>query len=140
DIGYSLRALSSYLHKHTGTKPWILIDEYDTPIQTGFLNGYYKEMVALIRTLFSLALKDNIALEKSVITGILRISKESLFSGANNIRVYSILDKGYSEHFGFTETEVEKLLTKYNLADRSSRIRDWYNGYQIGNSIIYNPW
>jgi Predicted AAA-ATPase/PD-(D/E)XK nuclease superfamily len=140
EIGYSLRDLSHYLHRHFGIKPWILIDEYDTPIQSGYLNGYYEEIVGLIRTMFSAALKDNPSLEKSVITGILRISKESLFSGANNIRVYSILEKEYSEHFGFTEAEVDGLLEKYRLAERSPRIRDWYNGYQIGSTIIYNPW
>jgi Predicted AAA-ATPase/PD-(D/E)XK nuclease superfamily len=139
-IGYALRYLSHYLHAHTGVKPWILIDEYDTPIQSGYLSGYYEEMVGLIRTMFGLALKDNPSLEKSVVTGILRISKESLFSGANNIRVYSLLEKEYSEHFGFTETEVQDLLNKYQLAERSAHIRNWYNGYQIGDTVIYNPW
>jgi Predicted AAA-ATPase/PD-(D/E)XK nuclease superfamily len=139
-VGYSLRHLSNYLHRHTGVKSWILIDEYDTPIQSAYLNNYYSEMIALIRTLLGLALKDNPSLEKSVITGILRISKESLFSGANNIQVYSIFDKEYSEYFGFTEAEVEELLKKYNLEQRSLQIRNWYNGYRMGETVIYNPW
>jgi Predicted AAA-ATPase/PD-(D/E)XK nuclease superfamily len=139
-VSRSLLDLSTYLYKHTGVQPWILIDEYDTPIQTGYLNGYYLEIIGLMRSLLGLALKDNPSLEKSVVTGILRISKESLFSGANNIRVYSLLEKEYSEHFGFTETEVQDLLNKYQLAERSASIRDWYNGYQIGGTVIYNPW
>lgn len=139
-ISYSLRNLSSYLYKHTGIRPWILIDEYDTPIQSGYLNDYYEPMVGIIRTMFGVALKDNPFLERSMITGILRISKESLFSGVNNIKVCSILDNRYSEHFGFTELEVEQILRKTNLFDHYASIRNWYNGYQIGRSVIYNPW
>jgi Predicted AAA-ATPase/PD-(D/E)XK nuclease superfamily len=136
----SLKDLCYYLYQHHDTKPWLLIDEYDTPLHTGYLNNYYPSIIEFIRQLFGAALKTNAYLERAIITGILRISKESLFSGMNNIRVYSIFDKIYSEYFGFTEPEVIEILKKYNLNDRSAKIQDWYNGYRIGDTIIYNPW
>jgi Predicted AAA-ATPase/PD-(D/E)XK nuclease superfamily len=139
-LGYSLCLLCAYLYRHYGAKPWLLIDEYDTPIHAGFLNGYYPDIVQFIRDLFGAALKDNIYLEKAVITGILRISKESLFSGANNVISYSVLDEKYSEYFGFTEAQVEQLLKESQLYDHYPDIREWYNGYQMGQTTIYNPW
>ena len=140
NISTALSDLCRYLYQHYGVKAWLLIDEYDTIFQAGYLHGYYHEMIDLMRGLFGNALKTNDFLDRAVITGILRVSKESLFSGANNIKVCSIMDNDYSEHFGFTETEVEELLKKAHLSDHYDDIRRWYNGYQIGNSIIYNPW
>ncbi len=139
-IRTALADLCYYLHKHHGVKAWILIDEYDTPIQASYLHGYYDKMIETMRGLFGNALKTNRFLDRAFITGILRISKESLFSGANNIVVYSIMDTQYSEHFGFTDSEVKELLEKAHLSNHYDNIRRWYNGYQIGNSIIYNPW
>jgi hypothetical protein len=136
----ALADLCYYLYQHHGVKAWILIDEYDTFFQTGYLHGYYSEMIELMRGLFGNALKTNPYLERAFITGILRVSKESLFSGANNIIVYSIMDTQYSQHFGFTDTEVKELLEKAHLSNHYDNIRRWYNGYQIGNTIIYNPW
>jgi Predicted AAA-ATPase/PD-(D/E)XK nuclease superfamily len=139
-IQRSLLDLTYYLYKHHGVRPWLLIDEYDTPIQTAYLCGYYSEMVQLIRGLFSNALKGNPSLERAVITGILRIAKESLFSGLNNVQVYTIFDSTYRSHFGFTEEEVESLLKQSGLSAQSADIRQWYNGYRIGGEVIYNPW
>ncbi len=139
-IQTALLDLSRYLHQHHDVKPWILIDEYDSPIQAGYLHDYYDSIIQVMRGLFGSALKDNPFVEKVIITGILRVSKESLFSGINNIKVYSTFNTEYSEHFGFTEPEVEGLLQKANLKQCYIQIRQWYNGYQMGNSIIYNPW
>ena len=140
EINVSLNYLSRFLFKHTGVKPWLLMDEYDTPIQAGYLNGYYKEIVATLRELFGRALKDNTFLKRSVVTGILRVSKESLFSGLNNVEMYSVLDQKYSEHFGFTQSEIDQLLAKKELNHLSEKIRDWYNGYEFGTTTVYNPW
>lgn len=136
----SLADLTEYLHRHYKVKPWLLIDEYDTPIQEGYLNGYYKEIIEVMRGLFGTALKGNENMHRAVVTGILRVAKENLFSGLNNVRVYSVLNGKYSEHFGFTQTEVDEVLKKNNLAHLSVDIRAWYNGYQIGDNQIYNPW
>lgn len=140
EIEDSLRLLSNYLYIHYGKKVCILIDEYDTPIQSGYLNGFYNEIVGLFRNLFSAALKDNSSLFKAVLTGILRVSKESLFSGLNNLKVYSVIHEKYASSFGFTEHEVAGLLNKANLKEKSDEIKNWYNGYQIGNQLTYNPW
>jgi hypothetical protein len=136
----SLQELSRFLHLHHGVKPWILIDEYDTPIQSAYFHGYYEEMIELMRGIFGSALKGNTDMHRAIVTGILRISKESLFSGVNNLKVFSILNQEYAEHFGFTEAEVDEALKKSNLDGLSREIKDWYNGYHIGNSQIYNPW
>ena len=136
----SLKELSRFLHLHHGVKPWLLIDEYDTPIQSAYFHGYYDEMIELMRGIFGSALKGNANINRAIITGILRISKESLFSGVNNLKVFSILNQEYAEHFGFTEAEVDEALKKSNLDGLSREIKDWYNGYHIGNSQIYNPW
>ncbi len=139
-IENSLLFLSNCLHDHYGKKVCILIDEYDTPIHAGFLGKYYQEIVELFRGLLGAALKDNPYLFKAVLTGILRVSKESLFSGLNNIAVYSILSLKYGDYFGFTENEVAALLAQTGLQAKSEEIRCWYNGYQIGDHRLYNPW
>jgi len=136
----SLYELSNCLLKHHGMKPWLLIDEYDTPIQSAYLQGYYDEMIGLMRSLLGSALKGNPHIHRAVITGILRIAKENLFSGVNNLDVYSILSPEYAQHFGFTQEEVDAVLAKENLTGLSDEIKKWYNGYHIGKYQIYNPW
>ncbi|MEI8295972.1 MAG: AAA family ATPase, partial [Alphaproteobacteria bacterium] len=136
----SLLLLTDYLFKHHRVKPIVLIDEYDTPIQSGFLNGYYNEVIGFFRGLFGAALKDNQHLSKAVMTGIMRVSRESLFSGLNNIKAYSVLHPKFSSFFGFTQEEVDQLLSKASLQNKASAVKHWYNGYQIGNSTLYNPW
>ncbi len=139
-IENSIFLLSKCLHDHYGKQVCILIDEYDTPVQMGYLNKYYTEIVGLFRNLLGAALKDNPYLFKAVLTGILRVSKESFFSGLNNLIVYSMLSPEYSDYFGFTESEVSELLIKYNLQTKLEEMRRWYNGYQMGDHRIYNPW
>ncbi len=136
----SMQTLTECIAKHHGTKPWLLIDEYDSPIHAAYAHGYYEEMIEFMKGFFGAALKNNSYLEKAVVTGILRISKESLFSGVNNLRVYSILNTKYSEYFGFTEMEVRDLLKKGGLLDKFDEVQHWYNGYQFGDNTIYNPW
>ncbi len=136
----SLFDLTHALYLHYGVKPWILIDEYDTPIQAGYLDNYYKEIIELMRGLLGSVLKGNANIHRAVITGILRIAKENLFSGLNNVQVFSVLNTEYSEQFGFTEPEVDEALQKNNLHHLSTNIKAWYNGYHIGNAQMYNPW
>ena len=118
----------------------ILIDEYDVPLQAAYQYGYYDEMVDFIRSVFSSALKTNDALEKGIMTGCLRISRESIFTGLNNFSSYSILDSTSDEFFGFTEKEVKEMLSAYQLEDCIEEVKDWYDGYKFGNIEIYNPW
>lgn len=139
-INISLQNLTRYLTKAYGEKTIILIDEYDAPIQTAYVKHYYKEMVDFIRSFLGAALKDNLDLEKAVLTGILRISKESIFSDLNNVSVHSILHRKYGEFFGFTETEVGALLEKTHLSHTAKKVAAWYNGYQVDDWVIYNPW
>lgn len=136
----ALKNLTYYLYRHYGVKPYVLIDEYDTPIQTAYINNYYDEMVTFMRGFLSAGLKDNSYLGQAVLTGILRVSKESLFSGLNNIKIYSLLNERFGEYFGFTEAEVEELLDKSSISYDLKEVRAWYNGYQAGNTVIYNPW
>lgn len=136
----SLKDLMAFLYRYYGVNVWVLIDEYDSPIHAAYAHGYYDEIIGFIKGFFGAALKNNLFLEKAIITGILRISKESLFSGVNNLYVYSILDKKYSDYFGFTEPEIQDLLEKGRLLSKFDEVRKWYNGYQFGDSIIYNPW
>ena len=136
----SLQLLSQLLYKHYGKKVIILVDEYDVPLAKAFSNGYYREMVALIRAFLGGALKTNDALYMAVLTGCLRISKESIFTGLNNFRVLSILDKRFDEQFGFTENEVKELLEAYNLTEHLPEIKAWYDGYHFGDADIYCPW
>src|SRR3989338_8528253 len=139
-IEKSLQVLVACLFEHHGVKSWLLIDEYDTPIHASYLHHYYNEMMELMRGMFSAALKTNPYLEKAVITGILRIAKESLFSGLNNLKVYSVLDERYGQYFGFTEDEMSALLVQADLMSHADEIKKWYNGYLFGQTIVYNPW
>ena len=139
-IGGSIRQLSEYMQRKFGKSAIILIDEYDTPIQEAYLKNYYDEMVELMRGILGEALKDNTALAKAVLTGITKISQESMFSDLNNVEVYSLLREEYGQYFGFTETEVIKLLTETGKDIKIKAIKDWYNGYQIGKHTLYNPW
>jgi hypothetical protein len=140
DMNKSLQKLCIYLYKHHKINPVVLIDEYDTPIHEAFYNGYYNTMVSFMKTFLGGALKDNRYLEKGVLTGILRVSKESMFSDLNNISVYSLLNERSNDKFGFTESEVEKLLDDYDNPVLLNEVREMYNGYNIGSINIYNPW
>ena len=140
EIENSLTLLTECLFTHHGVQPWLLIDEYDTPIQSAYLNNYFTPMMELMRGLFGAALKNNPYLNRAVITGILRVAKENLFSGINNLEVYSVLQPEYAEYFGFTESEVQELLKKYNLEAKTEDIKYWYNGYQVADVTLYNPW
>ena len=136
----SLQLLSQMLYKHYDQKVVILIDEYDVPLDKAFQNGYYKEMVSLIRGLFGQALKTNEFLQFAVLTGCLRVSKESIFTGLNNFEINSIVDIDHDEQFGFTDDEVIKLLSDYDRSERYPDVKEWYDGYHFGNADIYCPW
>ena len=137
----SLRELTGHLAKHHNQKVIVLIDEYDTPIHAGYVNGYYDEIIGFMRNWLSGALKDHASLEKSVLTGILRVAKESIFSGLNNLRVYSLLARGpLADKFGFTQPEVVKLLEDFGQSEELGQVEEWYNGYDFGGQTIYNPW
>jgi len=136
----SLKQLSSYLGRYHGQKVVLLIDEYDTPIQAGYVNGYYAEVVDFMRNFLGGGLKDNVHLEKGVLTGIMRVAKESIFSGLNNPGVFTLLQPEFSAAFGLTENEVEQALRDFNLEDRLENVRNWYNGYVFGERVVYNPW
>ena len=136
----SIRTLSELLSKHYGSKVILLIDEYDVPLDKAFQGGYYEEMVSLLRSLFGNALKTNEYLYFAVLTGCLRISKESIFTGLNNLKVHTITDSRYDEYFGFTDADVNELLSFYGLKDYADTIQEWYDGYQFGNVKVYCPW
>ena len=141
DIGNSFKLLSKLLTVAHNQKCIVLIDEYDTPIQTGFLEGYYNEIVGFFKTFMGAVLKDNdIHIYKAILTGILRVSKESIFSDLNNIKVYTLLDDAFNDIFGFTTNEVKSMLEEYGVADRFNEVEKWYDGYTIGDCSIYNPW
>ena len=140
NIENSLKTLSRLLYKHYGQKVVILIDEYDVPLDKAYQNGYYHEMVSLIRGLFGQALKTNDYLQFAILTGCLRISKESIFTGLNNFKVLSIMDTRFDEQFGFTDSEVDELLAAYNLDSHFTEIKEWYDGYHFGNADVYCPW
>ena len=140
DLKISLRIITNALYTYYQQKVIVLIDEYDVPLQAAYQNNYYEEMVEFLRSVFSSALKTNDALEKGVMTGCLRISKESIFTGLNNFTAYSVLNNISSEFFGFTELEVKQLLKAYNLSEKMDEVKEWYDGYQFGNKEIYNPW
>ena len=140
DVQESLKMLSSLLYQHYGQKTILLIDEYDVPLDKAFQHGYYKEMVALIRGLFGQALKTNDYLQFAVLTGCLRVSKESIFTGLNNFKVLSITDSRFDEHFGFTDAEVKTLLDDYNLTAHYGETKEWYDGYRFGSVDVYCPW
>ena len=136
----SLLTLSSLLCRHYGKKVILLIDEYDVPLYKAFQNGYYEEMVSLIRNMFGNVLKTNSNLYFAVLTGCLRIAKESIFTGLNNFEVLSVLDVQYDEYFGFTDTEVQDMLNYYDLSGHYTEVKEWYDGYQFGNTEVYCPW
>ena len=137
---YSIRELTELLEKHYGSKVIVLIDEYDVPLAKANENGYYDEMVLLIRNLFENALKTNSSLKFAVLTGCLRIAKESIFTGLNNFKVYSITDKSFDETFGFTDAEVRELLRYYGQEKYYETVKEWYDGYRFGNVDVYCPW
>lgn len=140
DCQIGLQLLSLLLHKHYGRECIIIIDEYDTPIQQGHTCNFYPEIVNFMRNFFSGGLKDNPHLAFGFLTGILRVAKESIFSGMNNLKTYSILDDGYSSYFGFTEKEVKDMLRYYGKDDKYNELSEWYDGYRFGNTEIFNPW
>ena len=135
-----LKTLSELLEKHYGTKVVLLIDEYDVPLAKAFENGYYNQMIFLIRSLLEQALKTNNSLKFAVMTGCMRISKESIFTGLNNLKVLSITDERYDEYFGFTDTEVREMLKYYEIEDHYEEVKNWYDGYQFGSVELYCPW
>ena len=139
-LKFSLKKISELLYKHYGQKAIILIDEYDVPLDKAFQHGYYREMVTLIRGLFGEAFKTNDFLQFAVLTGCLRISKESIFTGLNNFKVYAANDLRYDEAFGFTNEEVKRLLADYHLEEHFAEVKEWYDGYHFGNADIYCPW
>ena len=140
DMEKALMKLSKYLYNYHGEKVIVLIDEYDTPIQHGYFSGIYDETIGFMRNFLSNTLKDNVCLEKAMLTGILRVARESIFSGLNNMQVYSILKEGYSKQFGFTDVEIEKILNDFNVINQIEEFKRWYNGYIFGSTVIYNPW
>ncbi len=136
----SLRILSEMLEKHHNSKVILLIDEYDVPLARAHANGYYDQMISLIRSLLGEALKTNNSLKLAVLTGCLRISKESIFTGLNNLKVLTIADERFDEYFGFTDKEVKGLLEYYGVTDHYEEVKRWYDGYQFGNVEVYCPW
>lgn len=139
-LRFALKKLSELLYKHYGQKTLILIDEYDVPLDKAFQHGYYREMVALIRGLFGETLKTNEFIQFAVLTGCLRVSKESIFTGLNNFKVLSITDARFDEQFGFTDAEVQQLLHIYNLEEHLAETKEWYDGYRFGEVDVYCPW
>ena len=136
----SLQFLSQCLENYYGRKTIILLDEYDVPLENAYLRGFYQQMADFVRTFFETALKTNNSLEFAVVTGCLRVSKESIFTGLNNLKIFSMLDERYEEYFGFTDDEVRKICRDFNLSDKYDICREWYNGYLFGNENVYNPW
>ena len=140
ELSSALADLSAMLHKHHGTAPVIIIDEYDTPIQQGYMKGYYEKIILFMRNLFSGGFKDNRHLAFGFLTGILRVAKESIFSGMNNLSINSVLDHKYSAYFGFTSDEVREMAAYYGASDKYDDICEWYDGYRFGKTEIFNPW
>ena len=140
ELEMSLKNMSKYLYDYYGEKAIILIDEYDTPIQHSYFSGIYDETIGFMRNFLSNTLKDNIYLEKAVLTGILIVARESIFSGLNNLKVCTILKHAYSDKFGFTEYEIEKMLNYFDVVEEKEEFKKWYNGYIFGDTVIYNPW
>lgn len=140
NLRFSLKILSQLLYKHYGKKIVILIDEYDVPLDKAFQHGYYKEMVSLIRGIFGEALKTNNYLQFAILTGCLRVSKESIFTGLNNFKILSITDSRFDEQFGFTDEEVSRLLADYHLENHLNEMKEWYDGYHFGDKDVYCPW
>ena len=139
-VATALGNLAKYLYKHFNKEVMVFIDEYDVPIQEGYISGYYEEIISFERVMFTYLLKDNNYVDKALITGILRVARESIFSGLNNLEVDTMLNNKFSDKFGFTQDEVDEFLTYYKLGDKKSEVREWYNGYIFGKNVIYNPW
>ena len=139
-LGKSLLILSQLLYKHYGIKPIALIDEYDVPLAQAFYNGYYDRMITLVRSFFDNGLKTNNNIELAVLTGCLRISRESIFTGMNNLKIYTVSQKKFSTCFGFTESEVKELLAYYGCENRYEDAKKWYDGFKIGNQSVFSPW
>ena len=137
---HSILNLSNFLQKYYKNKTIILIDEYDTPIQAGYVNGYYDKIIDFMRGLLSECFKDNISLEKGILTGILRVAKESIFSGLNKLEVSTLLSYNFNDKFGLLEEEVKEMLKYYEIEEKMNDVKDWYNGYKFGEETIYNPW
>ncbi len=140
ELSAALTDLSRILHKHYGTAPIIIIDEYDIPIQQGYMKNYYDQVILFMRNLFSGGFKDNRHLSYGFLTGILRVSKESIFSGLNNLVINSVLDNKYSSYFGFTSDEIKEMAEYYGVSDKYGEICEWYDGYRFGRTEIFNPW
>lgn len=140
DLSMAFLNLTRILYSHYGIAPIIIIDEYDTPIQQGYMHGFYDEVVSFMRNLFSGGLKDNPYLSFGFMTGILRVAKESIFSGLNNLKIYSVVDQDFSEYFGFTYEEVREMAEYYEVPEKLTELCDWYDGYRFGNQEIFNPW
>lgn len=140
DFERSLSRLTGFLHRAYGQKPILLLDEYDIPIQQGYTKGFYEDVISFMRNWLSGGLKDNVHLNFAALTGILRVAKESIFSGLNNLEVFTILDEPFRQYFGFTEKDVNKLATDYGCIKKLTEIKEWYDGYYFGNQDIYNPW
>lgn len=140
ELSRSLSLMSRMLYKHYGIAPVIIVDEYNIPIQHGYVNGYYDEVVSFMRNLFSGAFKDNLYLSFGFITGILRVAKESVFGGLNNLKIYSVIDNKYSKYFGFTSDEVKAMAKYYGKPEKYKELCEWYDGYKFGNTDIFNPW
>ena len=140
DIESSLQTFCALLEKHYGQKVILLIDEYDVPLDKAYAHGYYPQMIDLIRSMFGAALKTNSSLHFAVLTGCLRVSKESIFTGLNNLRVHSISDMRFDEYFGFTDDEVKRMLADYGMENRYGDAREWYDGYRFGEQYVYCPW
>ncbi len=140
ELNNSLKFLSKIIYRHMGKRVIIIIDEYDTPVVSAYEHGYYNEAISFFKTFFGVALKDNEYLQMGIMTGILRVAKEGIFSGLNNLITYSILDENYSSYFGLTEKEVKKALFDFEIEDKVNDVKDWYDGYLFGNTELYNPW
>ena len=140
ELELALSKLIEMLRTYYDKNVVVLMDEYDAPIMESYLNGFYTEVINFMRSIFSSTFKDNTNLYKGIITGVLRVSKEGMFSDANNINIYNITDKRFSEYFGFTESEVKESLECYNLIDKFDEVKSWYDGYNFHNTTIYNPW
>lgn len=139
DMAMSFLNLSRMLHEQYKAAPIIIIDEYDTPIQQGYMGGFYVEVIGFMRNLFSGGLKDNPHLSYGFLTGILRVAKESIFIGLNNLKINSVLDERYSEYFGFTPDEVKEMAEYFGVTERYTEICEWYDGYRFGGKDIFNP-
>ena len=137
----SVKELSGYLYRHFGKPVMLFIDEYDVPIQVAYVKGYYEKAIEFLKTFYGTTFKDNQYLEKTVLTGVSRVAKESIFSGANNFKVFTVLDNEFADDFGITSEEMDKVIKDFNVKDEKDEIKKWYDGYRIGNvEGIYNPW